>query len=66
MRIQALVSFSGKIAMTRGEVRDISDLSLAQDLVRAGHCIEVKAKDTHEETPKTETPKRKGKKKDGS
>lgn len=41
-KYKALVSFSGlKIAMTCGEVREISDPSLVANLIKAGQIIEV-------------------------
>lgn len=45
---KALVSFSGQIAMAAGEVREIADPSVAEDLLRAGYI---------EETGKAEKPK---------
>jgi len=66
MQYKAIVSFSGKTSMAMGEVKDISDQSLADDLLRAGHIIPFV---TEKEEPKMETvegekskPKRKGKK----
>lgn len=35
--------------MTKGEVRDISDLSTAKDLVKAGYVEEVKKKTPRKE-----------------
>lgn len=52
MRYKATVSFSGKISMTGGEVREISDSSLAKDLLKAGYIIEHKPDD---EKPKKES-----------
>ena len=52
MQYKALVSFTGLVAMAKGEVREISDLSLAKDLLKAGYIEEVKEK-------KTRSPKRK-------
>lgn len=43
-KYKALVSFAGKISMMMGEVREISDLSLASDLIRAGYIEEMKKK----------------------
>jgi hypothetical protein len=40
MRIKALISFSGMVAMYPGEVRNVRD-EIAQDLIRAGHAEEV-------------------------
>lgn len=64
MLYMATVSFSGKISMYEGEVREISDPSLVEDLTKAGYIIKyeatktVKADDAKDEKPKT---KRKGK-----
>ena len=52
MFYKATVSFSGKISMTGGEVREISDSSLAKDLLKAGYVIEHKPDD---EKPKKES-----------
>lgn len=40
---KALISFSGQISMTEGEVREISDQSLVMDLLKAGYIEEVKS-----------------------
>jgi hypothetical protein len=39
---KALVSFSGLVSMAEGEVREISDLSIAKDLLKCGYIEEVK------------------------
>ena len=56
MKYKAVVSFSGNISMTSGEVREISDQSLVNDLVKAGYIIPYVA-DVKAEKPK----RRKGK-----
>lgn len=56
MRYLATTSFSGIISMHKGEVREISDSSLVEDLTKAGYIIPFES--TKEEKPKT---KRKGK-----
>ena len=43
MRVKALKSFVGKVSMTVGEIREIMDEKLANDLLKAGHVVEVKA-----------------------
>ena len=61
MLYMATVSFSGKISMAKDEVGEISDLSLVDDLLKAGYIIpfEKTNKDEKAEKPKKET-KRKG------
>lgn len=41
---KALVSFAGSVSMRKGEVREISDLKIAEDLIRAGYIVEVSPK----------------------
>ena len=43
MEYKALKSFSGKISMSRDEVRTIDDKSLVKDLLNAGYIMELKA-----------------------
>jgi len=43
MLYMATVSFSGIIAMHKGEVREISDPSLVEDLTKAGYIIKYEA-----------------------
>ena len=38
---EALISFSGKVSMTVGEVRELTDPSAIKDLLRAGYIKEV-------------------------
>ena len=39
MRYKAIVSFSGKIAMAMGDIREIEDASLVDDLMKAGSGV---------------------------
>jgi hypothetical protein len=39
---KALVSFGGKVSMSVGEVKDIADVNIAKDLIKAGYIEEVK------------------------
>lgn len=39
---KALVTFTGKITMTMGEVREIYDPSIVKDLLQAGYIEAVK------------------------
>lgn len=54
MQYKALVSFTGLVSMAVGDVREISDVSIANDLLKVGYIEEVKEK--------TKSPKRKEKK----
>lgn len=42
MKYRALVSFSGLVSMAKGDVREISDVSLANDLLKASYIEEFK------------------------
>ena len=56
MQYKALVSFSGVISMSAGQVRVISDKSLADDLVKAGYIVNIddlKPKPNPKTKPKT-------------
>ena len=44
MLVKAIESFAGKISMCAGEVREIADHAIAEDLLNAGYIEEVKAK----------------------
>lgn len=55
MTYKAMISFSGLVSMAEGEVREISDSSLAKELLRCGYIKEAEEKKT--------TKKGKGKKK---
>ena len=55
MRYKALVSFSGMLSMAEGEVREISDKALIDDLTKAGYITEVKADDKPKAKPKKNT-----------
>lgn len=51
MLYRALVSFAGIVTMGEGEVREISDSALANDLLKAGY---IKAEGKAEDEPKKE------------
>lgn len=55
---KALISFCGKLNMTVGEVGEIPDKALADDLLKAGYIEEVK-----EEKPVEKKPQKAAKKK---
>lgn len=44
MKYKALTSFCGVVSMVEGEVREISDLTIANDLIKAGYIEEIKPK----------------------
>ena len=52
MRYKALISFSGIVSMAEGEVREISDKALIDDLTDAGYITEVKADNKAKPKPK--------------
>lgn len=55
MRYRALVSFTGLVSMAKGQVREISDLSLAHDLLKAKYIEEVKADEKGTNVPEQKT-----------
>lgn len=42
MKYRALLSFSGLISMSMGDVREIADKDIANDLLKAGYIEELK------------------------
>lgn len=42
MRVRALTSFSGRVAMAAGEVREIGDREVLDDLLAAGYVEPAK------------------------
>lgn len=62
MHYKAIVSFSGKVSMASGQIREISDESLAKDLLRAGYIIPLEAKKEKEEKAEKPKTRRKGSK----
>lgn len=59
MLIKALISFAGKVAMYAGEIREVAEKEIAEDLIKAGYAVEQKEEKTSKEeiTPKAaETP----------
>ena len=55
MKYRALVSFTGLVSMAKGQVREISDFSLAHDLLKAKYIEEVKADEKGKDVPSKET-----------
>ncbi len=56
---KALKTFCGLVSMAEGEVRDIPNLSVAEDLLRCGYIEEVK--EEKEEKPRRSKNGRKSK-----
>lgn len=44
MAYRALVSFSGVLSMVKGEVREITDEAVANDLVKSGYITDLSEK----------------------
>lgn len=44
MICKALISFTGEVSMTIGEVKDIQNLSIAKDLLKAKYVEKVETK----------------------
>lgn len=44
MKYKAIISFTGLVSMAEGEVREIPDTTIANDLLKAGYIEEVKKK----------------------
>lgn len=55
---RALISFSGLISMAEGDVGEISDIAIANDLLKAGYIEKIEDKPTIKR-------QKKGMKKDG-
>ncbi|MEL3956917.1 hypothetical protein NST17_06865 [Caldifermentibacillus hisashii] len=43
MKVKALVSFAGKVTMAKGEVKEIKEKEIYQDLIKANYVEEVKS-----------------------
>lgn len=54
MLYKATISFAGKISMTQGEIRDISDSPVVKDLIKAGYIEAVEKKTAKKKTAKKE------------
>lgn len=63
MMYKALISFTGLVSMAQGDVREISDISLANDLLKAGYIEEVRKDAPQKVTEKKAKSPRGGKKK---
>lgn len=51
---EAIKSFSGAVSMSVGDIRDISDVNIAKDLLRAGYIREIKPATKGKAEPKAE------------
>lgn len=51
---KALISFSGIVSMACGDVKDIKNKAVAEDLLRAGYIEEVKPEVKQEVAPEAE------------
>lgn len=60
MQYKALISFSGLISMSMGEVREITDQKIVNDLLNAGYIAEIRETKIEEKVKKA---KKGGKKK---
>lgn len=54
MKYRALVTFSGKVSMVIGEVKDLSNLDplIIEDLLKAGYIMPVEGKEKPKNTKK--------------
>ena len=52
MKYKAIKSFGGKVSMHADEVKEIADVNIAKDLLRAGYIVEIKP--AEKAKPKTE------------
>lgn len=64
---KALVSFTGRVSMVKGEVRDINDPVIVADLLRAKYIVDLEAKkkaaaEAAKNQPKKSSKKRSSKK----
>ena len=59
MLYKALTSFSGIIYMAAGEVREISNLAVAKDLIKAGYIEAVKKEEAEKPIKVERKPRRK-------
>ena len=69
MKVKAIQSFIGKISMNIDDEKEIIDRKLAEDLIKAGYVIEMKAnkiaepvKEVEKEVEQKTTKKKKSKK----
>ena len=59
---KALVSFSGRVSMVKGEVRDIDDPVVVADLLKAKYIVDLEAKKKAADNAAKKSTKRSSKK----
>lgn len=59
---KALTSFSGVISMSRGETRELSDINLINDLLKAGYIENIEPQPAIEQTKTKPKKTRRGRK----
>ena len=59
---KALVSFSGRVSMVKGEVRDINDPVVVADLLKANYIVDLEAKKKAADNAAKKSTKRSSKK----
>ena len=59
---KALVSFSGRVSMVKGEVRDINDPVVVADLLKAKYIVDLEAKKKAADNAAKKSTKRSSKK----
>lgn len=59
---KALVSFSGRVSMVKGEVRDINDPVAVADLLKAKYIVDLEAKKKAADNAAKKSTKRSSKK----
>lgn len=52
MKYKAKIGFSGLVSMSKGEVKEISDKYIADDLLRAGYIEALESEKTSKKTSK--------------
>lgn len=58
MLVKALTSFAGKVSMYAGEIREVAEETVAEDLIKAGYAVKYEADKKGAKTVKEEvTPK---------
>lgn len=66
MMYKALISFTGRISMAMGDVKEIKDSSIANDLLKAGYIEQIPEKVPEKVIEKKAKSPRRKEKKDGN